>query len=235
MAKGSVELVAGLRAKLQVRGSEELAQWAKLFEQFNYSPREFYLLVEKNLDTRQVPGAGVEFRSLPEGGILSPERLYLSVRRERLIFLLCAAPFGTGFFVSTRLIDYRSEANLLDYLVAIALLGGIGFGVAIQAGLVPGLFVIGLLFTLFWSLFRKAATAGSEWMDDNFADMPILGPIYEALFRPDSYFRRDAAEMFRQAVHNAVMQSVDEMTTAKGVRGLTAEERTPVLRNLYKK
>lgn len=235
IGKNVAGFLADFRSKLQVRGSEELSHWARLFEQFNYSPREFYLLVEKNLDARQVPGAGVEFRRLPEGGILSPERLYLSVKRERLIFLLCAAPFGTGFFVSTRLIDYRSEANLFDYLVALALLGGIGLGVASQAGLVPGLFVIGLLFTLFWSLFRKAAAVGGEWMDDNFAELPVLGPIYEALFRPDSYFRRDAAEMFRQAVHNAVMQSVDEMTTAKGVRGLTAEERTPVLRNLYKK
>lgn len=232
---GSVGFLTSLRAKLQVRGSEELAHWAKLFEQFNYSPREFYTLVEKNLDSRKVPGAGAEFRILPEGGILSPERLYLSVKRERLLFLLCAAPFGTGFFVSSHLLDYRSEANLFDYLVAIALLCGIGFGFGARYGLIPGLFTLGLLFTLFWSLFRKAAAAGGEWLDDNFAELPIIGPIYEALFRPDTYFRRDAAEMFRQAVHNAVMQSVDEMTTAKGVRGLTAEERTPVLRNLYKK
>ncbi len=233
--KNSVGFLAGFRSRLQVRGSEELAHWAKLFEQFSYSPRDFYALVEKHLATRQIPGAGAEFRPLPEGGLLSPARLYLKVRRERLIFLLCAAPFGTGFFVSSRLIDYRAEANLFDYLVGIALLCGIGFGVGAKYGAIPGLFTLGLLVTLFWSFFRQAAAVGGEWLDEYIADVPVLGPIYESLFRPDTYYRRDAAEMFQQALHNAVMQSVDEMTTAKGVRGLSAEERTPVLRNLYKK
>ncbi len=230
-----MKLYTTLRDKLQVRDSEELAHWAKLFEQFNYSPREFYTLVEKNLATRSVPGAGAEFRVLPEGGILSPERLYLTVKRERLVFLLCAAPFGTGFFVSSHLLDYRSEANLLDYLVAIALLCGISFLVGYKYGFIPGVFTLGLLVTMFWSLFRKAVSVGGEWLDDNFADLPIIGPIYQSLFRPDTYFRRDATEMFRQAVHNSVMQSIDEMTTAKGIRGLTAAEQQPVLRSLYKK
>lgn len=221
--------------KLQVRGSEELAQWAKLLEQFNYSPREFYQLVEKNLDLRRVPGAGAELRILREAGILSPERVYLSVRRERLVFLLCAAPFGSGFFVSSRLLDYRADANLLHYLAGLLLLGGVGFGAFVKWGLVPGLFTMGLLFTLAWSVFRQATVEGFQWLDDRLAVTPVIGPLYESLFRPDTYYRRDTATMFQQAVHNAVMQAMDEMTAEKGIRGLSAEERQPVLRSLYKK
>lgn len=229
-----LRLLGVVGERLQARGSEELAQWAKLLEQFNYSPREFYKLVEKNLDLRQVPGAGAELRLLREAGILSPERLYLSVRRERLVFLLCAAPFGSGFFVSSRLLDYRSEANLLHYLAGLALLGGAGFAAFAKWGLVPGLFTLGLLFTLAWSVFRQAVAEGCEWLDDRLVATPVLGPLYESFFRPDTYYRRDTAEMFRQAVHNAVMQAMDEMTTEKGIRGLSTEERTPVLRNLYR-
>lgn len=230
-----IRLLAGARARLQVRGSEELSQWAKPFEQFNYSPREFYKLVEKNLEVRRIPGAGADWRAIREAGVFSPERLYLTIKRERLMFVLCAAPFGNAFFVSSRLLDYRSGANLFDYLLAIALLGGIGFGVLVEYGLIPGLFTIGLLVTLFWSLFRQAVMVGGELLDDRLAEMPVIGPIYESLFRPDTYFRRDTAEMFRQLTHNAVMQSIDEMTAEKGIRGLTEEERKPVVRNLYRK
>jgi len=227
--------LAAARSNLQVRGSEELAHWAKPFEQFNYSPREFYKLVEKHLEERKIPGAGAEWRAIHEAGILSPERLYLSIKRERLMFVLCAAPFGNAFFVSSRLLDYRSGANFFDYLVALALLGATGFGVLAKYGIIPGLFTIGLLITLFWSLFRQAVAVGGEWLDENIAEIPIIGPIYESLFRPDTYYRRDTAEMFQRLTHNAVLQSIDEMTTEKGIRGLTDEERKPVVRNLYRK
>ncbi len=227
--------LAGARERLQVRGSEEISQWAKPFEQFNYSPQEFYKLVERNLETRKIPGAAAEWRAIHEGNILSPERLYLNIQRERLLFVLCAAPFGNAFFVSCRLLDYRSGANLFDYLVGVVLLLGVSFAVFTEYGLIPGLFALGLLVTLFWSLFRRAVTVGGEWLDEKIADVPIIGPIYESLFRPDTYYRRDTAEMFRQLTHNAVMQAVDEMTTEKGIRGLTEEERKPVVRNLYKR
>ncbi|NBV25447.1 MAG: hypothetical protein EBS05_26485 [Proteobacteria bacterium] len=228
-------LLAGARAKLQVRGSEEISHWAKPFEQFNYSPQEFYKLVEKHLETRKIPGAGAEWRAIREGSILSPERLYLNIQRERLLFVLCAAPFGNSFFVSCRLLDYRSGANLFDYLFGIAFLLSLGFGVLTQYGLIPGLFTLGLIVTLFWSLFRQAVSVGGEWLDDVIVDVPVIGPIYESLFRPDTYFRRDTAEMFRQLTHNAVLQAIDEMTTQKGIRGLTEEERKPVVRNLYRR
>ena len=187
------------------------------------------------MELRRIPGAGADWRAIREAGIFSSERLYLTIKRERLMFVLCAAPFGNAFFVSSRLLDYRSGANLFDYLLAIALLGGIGFGVLVEYGLIPGLFTIGLLVTLFWSLFRQAVMVGGELLDDRLAEMPVIGPIYESIFRPDTYFRRDTAEMFRQLTHNAVMQSIDEMTAEKGIRGLTEEERKPVVRNLYRK
>ena len=230
-----VRLLTGIRNLFQVRGSEELAYWARLFEKFNYSPQEFYRMVEKNLEDRRVPGAGSSWLLLREGGVMSPERIYLNIKRERLLFLLCAAPFGGGFFVSSRYIDYRCGANWLDYLVGCAVLFGTGFGVMTEYGPIPGLFTLGLLITLFWSFMRRAVEVGAEWLDEQIAAIPVIGRIYESLFRPDTYYRRDTAEMFRQAVHNAVMQAVDEMTNQKGLRALNADERKPVLRNLYRR
>ena len=225
---------AGL-GETKVRGSQELAHWAKLFEQFNYSPQEFYRMVQKNLESRRIPGSGSELCLIREGGILSAERIYLSVRRQGLVFLLCAAPFGTGFFVSSRLINRRQDATWMDYLI----LGGGLFGVSLIAdakfGTLPALFTFGFLFTLIWSVFRSASTLDGDRLANMIADMPIVGPVFQSLFRPDTYYQRDTAEMFRQAMHNAVMEAVDQMTTEKGIRALTADERKAALRNLYQK
>ncbi len=76
------------------------SHWYKLVENFNYSTQEFYKQVENALEQRNVPGLKVSRVSYREKGPLSAKREYLRLSRYENNFDLCAAPFGSGFFVS---------------------------------------------------------------------------------------------------------------------------------------
>jgi len=60
--------------------------------------------------------------------------------------------------------------------------------------------------------------------------IPWVGIFAERLVRPNTYYKVDTALMFQSAVHAAVLEAVDGMTTAKGRRGLSELERKPVMR-----
>jgi hypothetical protein len=60
--------------------------------------------------------------------------------------------------------------------------------------------------------------------------MPLIGWIYERIFAPPTFYALDTALMFQDAVHNAVLEVMDCITTSKGVRALTAAERKPILK-----
>jgi hypothetical protein len=47
-----------------------------------------------------------------------------------------------------------------------------------------------------------------------------------------TYYRVDTALMFQEAVHAAVLEVIDGMTSAKGIRALSELERKPILRSL---
>jgi len=58
---------------------------------------------------------------------------------------------------------------------------------------------------------------------------PIIGWVM-ALFSQPTYFRLDTAGMFQAAAHAAVLEVVDGVTSAKGIRALTESERKPIMR-----
>ena len=150
------------------------SHWPQLIEGLQASPQEFYSRVESAIEARKIPDTKrvrVEWR---EGGPLSAKREYLRVRRKALVFDICGAPFGSGFFVSWWQGEFR-----------------MGFK--------------GLLLSI-----------------------PILGWIVARLF-PITYYQMDTEAMFRAAIHAAVLDVIDEMTKAKGIRGLSEFERRPIL------
>ncbi len=77
-----------------------ISHWHQLFENLQASSLEFYGSVEKALEARSVPelsSARVEHK---EGNLASAKREYVRMHRGKHAFDICAAPFGTGFFVS---------------------------------------------------------------------------------------------------------------------------------------
>ena len=82
---------------------------------------------------------------------------------------------------------------------------------------------------------RKGATQGraqagvAGWLTRKLPDVPLVGRIYERFFNPDTFFRQDTNACYRTAVHSAVMDVVDDLASAHGLRPLSADERKPIL------
>ena len=64
--------------------------------------------------------------------------------------------------------------------------------------------------------------------------IPVLGPFLVRTVRPITYYRYDTTLMFQESVHAAVLETVDGLTQAKGVRSLSELERKPIMSNLFK-
>ncbi len=64
---------------------------------------------------------------------------------------------------------------------------------------------------------------------------PFLGPVLEFLGQPRTYYQIDTALMFQSVVHTAVLEVVDGLTTAKGLRALSESERKPILREFFQR
>lgn len=65
--------------------------------------------------------------------------------------------------------------------------------------------------------------------------IPLFGRFLVWLFRSQTYYRIDTALMFQEAVHLAVLEIIDKMTEAKGLRSLSEAERKPILTSFFKR
>ncbi len=202
----------------RIRRTTPIAYWCQLFENFAFSPQEFYALVTRHLEERAVPDLLTEFVLLHESTVFSRKRLYLELRRERFVFQLCAAPFGTGWFVSSRLFDRRRGARWLDYVVAGLFLACVSVGVWAAYGIFVAVAVGGAVLTFSWSLMRLAAYQSTSRLDELLCRVPCLGRVYETFFHPETYFRQDQRNMYKQAVQHALKAALRELQTQKGLK-----------------
>lgn len=219
-----------------------MGHWHTSFEGFATSSLDFYELVKAGIVRREIPDLKISEVEWKESGLGSGKRVYLRVSREGLNFDVCAAPFGTGYFFSWWLAVI--PRIILD-LVVLACIAGLAvfsfgtgsllmlFGLSLAArgfgsasllipmgmGLMPLLF-FGVLFGLGF-LIRYRETG----LEPRVVSMPVTGFLYGFFFRPATYFNEDTALMFREAVHQAVLEAVDQVTTAQGIRGLSEEAR----------
>jgi hypothetical protein len=211
-----------------------LSHWSTLIENFQASPMAFYQAVEAGISRRQVPATQNSRVDYREAGVLSANREYLHVIRERLVFDICGAPFGTGFFVSWWLVEEQLRLNaVVKSLVIIGILGFAAWMLNLF-GFIGGPIAFALV--LFGGLAVANTLAAQGAFNDNIVQaLPMIGPLYVWLFKPSTYYRLDTMEMFQQAVHNAVLEVIDSMTADKGVRALSESERKPIMREFYAK
>ena len=209
-----------------------ISYWCTLFDDCVYSPTDFYSSVEQGLQRRQVPDLLVDYVLYHDGTVFSKRRLYYQMRRERVVAEICAAPFGSGFFVSSRLFDRRRQAFYWDYLFAAAILAALTTPVSNQYGSIVAIVVLGTIVTTLWSLMRLAENVSFAWLDEKICNVPWFGPIYETVFHPNTYFRQDQHSMYREAVNRSVREAVAELTTEKGLKPLTDNEFRPMLPEL---
>lgn len=187
-----------------------VSHWSKLLEGAQESPQAFYGTVEERLKKREIPGATVSKVEWPEGGVGSAKRLYLRVERGDDVVDVCGAPFGNAFFVSSWLC--APPPNLLNAVLM----------------LVAGVVLAGVLTWQGIDLIQGALIG----LDVMFMSGVFLLGIIRPIFFPPrpTFYRVDTASMFYTAVHQSVIEAVDQLTTTKGVRALAAEERKPVMR-----
>jgi hypothetical protein len=68
---------------------------------FQFSSQQFYTVLEEKIKQREMPSLTVSRVIHKEGGLFSSDRIYLRIARGHLIYDVCAAPYGNGFFVSS--------------------------------------------------------------------------------------------------------------------------------------
>jgi hypothetical protein len=79
---------------------ETKSNWHHSFSNFQFSSQEFYQRVEESVKKHEIPNVSFSRVTHSQAGIFSSRREYLRISREEYIFDVCAAPFGTDFFVS---------------------------------------------------------------------------------------------------------------------------------------
>lgn len=62
---------------------------------------------------------------------------------------------------------------------------------------------------------------------------PIIGPLVQRFLKPLTYFKIDTALMFQSITHGAVLEALDGVSLATGIRALTGDDRKPVMRDFF--
>jgi len=93
---------------------------------------------------------------------------------------------------------------------------------------------IGSILFLFW-LMRSAVGLGLSNLDALLLHMPVIAGFYERFLRPMTYYRIDLALMYEAAIHQAVLQVVDELSDVQKLPRLPESDRKPILRDFYKR
>jgi hypothetical protein len=221
--------------------ADVIEHWYSLVPGFTQSTKEFYTAIEAELKGREVPGLDINYVDFPEGGILSAKREYLRMTRERLVFDICAAPFGTAFFFSCRFAQIPAEVKLSELLFLLIAICAAAFGGLYFFGYMFGVtgvvmfpFILVVLLVAALYIMRNAVAMGLRDLDAALIKTPVLGSAYEAWFRKETYYRHDTRLMYCDTVNAVVKAKVEEMTGAKGIKLIRFNEYSPLLSELYR-
>ena len=180
------------------------------------SPLEFYANVERQIGARDLPGMEVTRQEFAEGGLMSDQRTYLRLMRERLAIDTCAGPFGKIFFFSSRTVYIRAQVRLWHILTAIVFFYVAWRLLIIPLGILFGaIAVITLVFALAGVL-RNARKLSD--LDAILLRIPVVGTIYEDWFREDTYYREDTRNLYVQLLPALIQEIAAETCAAKGVK-----------------
>lgn len=217
-------------------GKVVLSRWHSLFEDFSTSTQDFYGKVEAAIQRRNIPDIQVSRVLYTEGGIATAKREYLRIRRKRVAFDICSAPYGNGHFFSWWLAKISPRYGLLIALAAVLALFPVWLifqaifikvigESCLGALLLPLSFLLGIPMIL---LALGAAAERGILIDEEWVlSVPVLGYLYLLIFNPLTYYRLDTAFMFRDSVRSAVNEVLNGMREEKGLRRLGEEELEP--------
>jgi hypothetical protein len=235
-------LLSGRRLEKCPKRDDIINYWPELIEGMRFSTKDFYDRMEAALQARSIPELEVSRVDIKEGGPMTPRRQYLRLRRERLIFDVCAMPFGSGFYVSEWFWEQPRRVGLVLLMILIAI-GAIA--VAIGTGpyndvyrfferrmgmeeisvthmlvMVPLLAaIIGIIVGVLWF---------GEAVDGMLLRIPLIGYIYERWLRRLTYYRHDRTQAFQAAAHNALCSVIDDICKVQGIAPLSDAAKRPM-------
>ncbi|MEI7534688.1 MAG: hypothetical protein WCK57_09990 [Verrucomicrobiae bacterium] len=203
-------------------------------DSLNFPPQEFYARVEQTLAARKIPGMEISRVHFNEGGLLSDQRVYLRLMRERLCIDTCAAPFGNIFFFSTRTVYVPALVRLWHILAAFLFLGGV-FSVLVKplGANYAAFATVALVFALVGVLRNAAADGGSD-LDTLLLKIPVVGTIYEDWFRVETYYREDTRNLYLQLLPQFIEELANETCAANGAKLHRHFQPTPPVSDLNK-
>ena len=213
---------------------EILDYWITFYDDLKYSPQEFYERIEKELETRRVPGMGIAREEFAEGGILSEKRIYLRLFRERLAVYACASPFGAGYFFSCRVVYVAALIRLWHIIAAffvftilgMLLIPPLGFSFAIIA-------IVALPFALA-AVMRNISKSVFSDLDTFLLKIPGLSTVYEALFRAETYYRTDARGFYMKQIPALISELSREITASNGAKLVQHYQYPPIHWGLHR-
>lgn len=209
-----IDFIFGFKNK---RG-DLLDYWIYSADGFSMSPQEFYDQVERQMEARKIPSMEIARQEFAQGGMLSEQRLYLRLMRERLAITACAAPFGKIFFFSCRTVYVPALVRLWHILVAILALCIVGRVLIILLGVTfSAIAMIGLLFAVAATL-RNASAAEYSDLDQIFLEIPVLSTIYQDWFREDTYYRLDTRNLYLKVLPDLILELAKDTCAEKGFK-----------------
>jgi hypothetical protein len=206
--------------------------WLCSTDQFSFDPQEFYTLVEERLAAHNIPGMNIRRVRFAEGGLLSGQRSYLRLMRERFAIDTCAAPFGSHFFFSCRFVHVPALVRLWHILATFVVFGIVTALLLKPLGVIFSVIaVIALLFAVVGVL--RNASAFTD-LDALLLNIPVIATIYENWFRMETYYRVDTRTLYKSILPDLIKSVADEITAAKGVRLAPQSASAPVFKDLVR-
>jgi len=207
--------------------------WYCPVDNFEFGSNDFYQRIERELAARKVPGLDMARVEFSEGGLLSDKREYLRLKRERLVFDICAAPFGTSYFFSFRFVELPLGIKLFELFIFF--LGTMfTFGLLMKMlGIILGFMALLLILGVGMYVMRNSVALGLKDLDAKLLHTPVIGPLYEVFLRRETYYRQDTRLMYLSTVNSITEALVDEVTAAKGIKLVKRYERKPIHGDLY--
>ena len=147
---------------------ESQKPWQHFYDELQFSSKEFFNQVEEGVNRRKVPEVDFAIETFLETHIFSSRREYLRISLGEFVFFICAAPYGTGTFVSEWLCVKRE-----------------GF----------------------------------------FNTIPFLSKLMGKDRKDKTFYQIDTEAMFRSIIHSTVIETLEAITSSKGIRGLSETEK----------
>lgn len=210
-----------------------LDSWIYSADGFSCSPGEFYSTLEAQLAARKIPAMEIKRQEFAQGGLLSDQRTYLRLMRERLAIITCAAPFGSIFFFSCRTVYVPALVRLWHILAAVGFFCVVGALLTMLLGVTFAAIALTALLFALAGVFRNASASAFSDLDSLLLKIPVVSTIYEDWFREDTYYRLDTRTLYLKTIPGMIQELAEEVTGEKGIKLAKQYESAPVLGDLY--